>query len=526
MIKLPPFVILAVLVAAFAVAPGSRVRRGTDDSVTATCTPDCGVWTQSAVQVQFSWTNPGTGETTSPACTDTDPVDTEGDTELTCEVTYPDTTVKSATVHVLIDRTPPTFSTASPTLQPNLAGWFALPFSVNFGWTDALSGVDPAACGLSVPYSGGATVDSTCQDRAGNVAPAAWVPGQIRQHAAPERRRHPRPRARRRRGLVHARRDLRLLRHRSLARLGDGPVRHRHLHRPGHPRGERDRRLQRQRRQPHRRERRLPLRRHQARRLRRCGRPRARPQRLVHASGRVQFPGHRPHVRDRLLQHAHLLRPGRRHRPAAGSCTDGAGNVGTKTISFKYDSSPPGKSKPFAVPGNRTIGVSWAPPSDAASFVVTRAPAGGPAVTIYRGSDHDYVDQGLRNGRKYTYAITSLDAAGNQSAPVAISAVPDGSTLRPFLDTEVSQPPTLSWAKARKAHYYNLQLYRGRTKVLSVWPTSSRVQIKSKLALQPAQVLPQAGALPLVRLARHRAARRPTGTARWWARAPSASSSS
>ena len=188
----------------------------------------------------------------------------------------------------------------------------------------------------------------------------------------------------------------------------------------------------------------------------------------------------------------------------AGSCTDGAGNVGTKTISFKYDSSPPAKSKPFAVPGNRTIGVSWAPPSDAASFVLTRAPAGGPAVTIYRGSDHDYVDQGLRNGRKYTYAITSLDAAGNQSAPVAISAVPDGSTLRPFLDTEVSQPPTLTWAKARKAHYYNLQLYRGRTKVLSVWPTSSARAAQVKVALQPPQVLPQAGALPLVRLARHR----------------------
>ena len=72
MSKLPPFVILAVLVAAFAVAPGSA-SAADSDSVTATCTPDCGVWTQSAVQVQFSWTSAGTGETITPACTDTDP---------------------------------------------------------------------------------------------------------------------------------------------------------------------------------------------------------------------------------------------------------------------------------------------------------------------------------------------------------------------------------------------------------------------------------------------------------------------
>ena len=48
--------------------------------------------------------------------------------------------------------------------------------------------------------------------------------------------------------------------------------------------------------------------------------------------------------------------------------------------------------------------------------------------------------------------------------------MPDGSSLRPFLDTEVNHPPLLRWKKVRRAHYYNVQLYRGRTKVLSIWP--------------------------------------------------------
>ncbi len=164
-----------------------------------------------------------------------------------------------------------------------------------------------------------------------------------------------------------------------------------------------------------------------------------------------------------------------------GSCTDVAGNASSKTISFKYDATPPDKSKPYAVPGNKSVAVSWVPPADASSFVLTRALAsGGPATVVYAGSAHDFVDQGLTNGTKYTYVVTTLDAAGNQSTAAAISAVADGSTLRPFIDTEVVQAPALTWAKASKAHYYNVQIYLGRKKVLSVWPKSPTLKLKSK----------------------------------------------
>ena len=178
----------------------------------------------------------------------------------------------------------------------------------------------------------------------------------------------------------------------------------------------------------------------------------------------------------------------------SGGCTDVAGNVASKTVSFKYDATPPDKSKPFAVPGNKSVAVSWVPPADASSFVLTRALAsGGPATAVYAGSAHDFVDQGLTNWTKYTYVVTTLDAAGNQSVPAAVSAVADGSTLRPFIDTEVVQAPALTWAKASKAHYYNVQIYLGRKKVLSAWPKSPSFKLNVQVELQPPHLHPQAG---------------------------------
>ena len=495
MSKHAPFVIFVVLAAAFFAVPG--VAAADEQPMTVTCSQDCTVdgaqWSQSNVDVTFSWPGEGTDAvaTVSAPCNDgvLQTISTEADQTLHCDVTYVNGDTSSGVARVRIDKTPPVPApTGSASALANPAGWYRTAFDVLWTWTDGPtgSGIDPANCAQDTPYSGaqtdalGATVTSGCRDLAGNVAPDAAFPVKFDntppQNVDGTADRAPDGRAG---WYTHAV---------TYAFSGTDPS-------PGSGMGPCDT---------------VTYTGPDTPAASVTGGCSDNAGNRTDASDVFQYDGTKPSVTGAAASRAPDHNGWYTHPVAfsfqgtdptsgiascsthtysgpddgtaqlAGSCTDGAGNVGTKTISFKYDSSPPAKSKPFAVPGNRTIGVSWAPPSDAASFVLTRAPAGGPAVTIYRGSDHDYVDQGLRNGRKYTYAITSLDAAGNQSAPVAISAVPDGSTLRPFLDTEVSQPPTLSWAKARKAHYYNLQLYRGRTKVLSVWPTTSRVQLKSK----------------------------------------------
>jgi hypothetical protein len=163
-----------------------------------------------------------------------------------------------------------------------------------------------------------------------------------------------------------------------------------------------------------------------------------------------------------------------------GTCTDNAGNSASRTISFKFDEHAPAQSKLFTIPANKSIDLSWSPPSDAASFTITRTPAvgGGVPTLVYQGSATHFVDTGLDNGKKYNYVLNTFDAAGNSRA-TAKSAVPDGSTLRPFIDTEVGAPPRLSWGKVRRARYYNLQLFKGRKKILSTWPKRSTLRLKS-----------------------------------------------
>jgi hypothetical protein len=164
-----------------------------------------------------------------------------------------------------------------------------------------------------------------------------------------------------------------------------------------------------------------------------------------------------------------------------GSCTDMAGNVGSRSLDIKYDATPPAQPRLFAVPTDHAIGLSWTASNDSVSFVVTRALATGtaPPITIYRGSGHNLADGGLQNGTKYTYTLFAYDAAGNFSAS-GIGAVPDGSTLRPFIDTQVSRPPLLSWKRVKSARYYNLQLWRGKVKVLSTWPRGAKLQLQLK----------------------------------------------
>ena len=161
-----------------------------------------------------------------------------------------------------------------------------------------------------------------------------------------------------------------------------------------------------------------------------------------------------------------------------GKCTDAAGNTATKTVTLNYDSSAPAKSKLYAVPANKSVDLSWTPVGDADKYVITRTAAVGAATAtpIYSGSGTHFVDSGLANGKKYDYTLTVLDAAGNAST-AGIAAVPDGSSLRPFIDTELQELPVLSWGKVRHASYYNLQLFKGTKKVMSIWPKSTKAQV-------------------------------------------------
>jgi hypothetical protein len=162
-----------------------------------------------------------------------------------------------------------------------------------------------------------------------------------------------------------------------------------------------------------------------------------------------------------------------------GGCRDVAGNRAVASFPLAYDSTAPAPAQVTAAPENGSIVLSWVPPADADSVVVVRQAQAAAAKTVYRGDGRKVTDHGLRNGVRYRYTITVLDQAGNANATTA-SAVPTASKLRPVAGTAVTAPPRLTWKTAKGATYYNVQLFKGRKKVLSAWPHGNHLQLRAK----------------------------------------------
>ena len=92
--------------------------------------------------------------------------------------------------------------------------------------------------------------------------------------------------------------------------------------------------------------------------------------------------------------------------------------------------------------------------------------------------------------REHTFEVRAIDAAGNPDPTPAIHrwtiaaaprrAATTSALLAPRAGARVTSPPLLVWRRAARASYYNVQLYRGRVKVLSSWPVRTRLQLRAR----------------------------------------------
>jgi hypothetical protein len=167
----------------------------------------------------------------------------------------------------------------------------------------------------------------------------------------------------------------------------------------------------------------------------------------------------------------------------SATCVDNAGKTVTATSApFAYDITPPSLSA-VASPADQSVTLTWQTGNDLAPLAtvsVTRSPAAGDAAPamVYSGDAGGYVDRHVRNGVRYAYTITARDQAGNASAQTVV-VTPGPRLLSPAANARVSAPPMLTWTPVPRASYYNVQLYRGG-KVLSVWPTHARLQLRRR----------------------------------------------
>jgi hypothetical protein len=96
---------------------------------------------------------------------------------------------------------------------------------------------------------------------------------------------------------------------------------------------------------------------------------------------------------------------------------------------------------------------------------------------------------GLRRSA-HSFEVRAIDAAGNVDATSAVHrwiiataprrAKTASALLAPRAGARVTSPPLLVWRRVPRASFYNVQLYRGRVKVLSAWPTRPRLQLRAR----------------------------------------------
>jgi hypothetical protein len=160
-----------------------------------------------------------------------------------------------------------------------------------------------------------------------------------------------------------------------------------------------------------------------------------------------------------------------------GTCRDVAGNASTGSFAIKYDATPPRLSAVRPAPLVGRIALRWRESSDAIRVDVSRSPGSARArrSIVYSGPAKAFTDTAVKTGVRYTYAVTVYDAAGN-SASRTVRARP--SALEPATGARLRKPPLLRWEKEGGARYYNVQLFRGHTKLLSAWPTRTELQLR------------------------------------------------
>ena len=162
---------------------------------------------------------------------------------------------------------------------------------------------------------------------------------------------------------------------------------------------------------------------------------------------------------------------------ATGGCRDYAGNTAVGSFTLAYDATPPQLDGVSGIAGDGRVTLSWHASSDTTFVDVVRSPGTkrAPSTTLYSGRAKRFTDSKASNRRTYRYTVIAYDAAGNSHA-VTVRATP--STLLPRAGARLRGAPTLRWKPVAQADYYNVQIFRGRRKILSSWPARTLLHLR------------------------------------------------
>jgi hypothetical protein len=184
------------------------------------------------------------------------------------------------------------------------------------------------------------------------------------------------------------------------------------------------------------------------------------------------------------------------------SAYDASGNGVAGTSVLEVLPMPPAGTPPLPIPpprvappdvrslkaeaGDRRVRLSWQTPPGVDHVVISRSLSlGGDAQVVYTGSAEAFLDRAVVNKLEYRYLVVSVDQEGLASAGVAAAAQPKPTLLKTPKDgARLRKAPKLSWVANSEANYYNVQLFRGDKKILSIWPVKTASTLKNKWKYQ------------------------------------------
>jgi hypothetical protein len=171
-----------------------------------------------------------------------------------------------------------------------------------------------------------------------------------------------------------------------------------------------------------------------------------------------------------------------------GQCRDAAGHVSQPlTVEIRYDATPPAPPRVKLVHRAKAIALTWTAGADVVRARVVRAPGSKskqPAV-VYNGKAKRFLDRKIVRGKKYWYEVTLYDQAGNLSTKtVGLKPKLAAGIVSPAKGAVLARPPLVAWSPVAKAHFYNLQLWRGKLKILTTWVRRPKLALKQRWTSQ------------------------------------------
>ena len=165
-----------------------------------------------------------------------------------------------------------------------------------------------------------------------------------------------------------------------------------------------------------------------------------------------------------------------------GQCRDVAGHLSAPTtVELRYDDTPPARPKVRYTPRSSSISLGWAAGKDVVRTSIARTPglAGAKPAVVYTGKGTGFVDRRIKSGLKYSYEVSFFDQAGNRAVRI-VGLRPAAGILAPQPGAVVRRPPVVQWSAVKSARFYNVQLWRGRTKLLTTWVRSPKLALKQR----------------------------------------------